>query len=192
MSHGEENHLEEAEHVSHASHDPFDRRVAITMVLIAAVLAAVRLLGHRAHTESLLLQTQSDVQHTQASDQWNFFQAKKMRQQIREANADLLAAMTKKDNPEVKSWLDMASRYQTESEDVKKEAEAYVEEAKKLQHESEHMHHRSDRYDLGEMCVELALVLCSVAILIRRSFFWYAGIASALIGFITAISGLLI
>jgi hypothetical protein len=192
MSQGEENHLEEAEHASHARHDPFDRRVAMTMVLIAAVLAAVRLLGHRAHTESLRFQIQTDVQHTKASDEWNLFQAKKLRQHLYESQAELLGALGKGDDGHKKDWLDRAARYQEDGEKAAAEARQSEEQAKEFQLESEHTHHRSDRYDLGEMGVEMALVLCSVAILAKRTAFWYGGIIVGLLGVAAAVSGLLL
>jgi hypothetical protein len=192
MAHGSEDHLEEAKHASHARHDPFDRRVAMTMVLIAAVLAAVKLLGHRAHTESLRFQIQTDVQHTQASDQWNLFQARKMRQHLYESQAELLGALGKGDDGRGKDWLAKAARYEKKSEQAKKEAKEDEERGKEFERESEHMHHRSDRYDLGEMAVELSLVLCSVAILVKRATFWYGGIAVGLLGVGAAVSGMLL
>src|SRR4051812_45637120 len=84
---------EEAAHAQHASHDPFDRRVAITMVVIAAVLAGVKVLGHRAHndvlrynieagqkrTEADTLHTKAVAASTRASNQWSYYQAKKLR-----------------------------------------------------------------------------------------------------------------
>src|SRR5437867_2671690 len=79
MSHGTEHHLEHAEHVQHQAHDPFDRRVAVTMAIIAAGLAGVTLLSHRGHTETLQLATEATQYHTKASDEWNFYQAKKIR-----------------------------------------------------------------------------------------------------------------
>ena len=51
MSHGTEHHLEHAEHAQHQAHDPFDRRVAVSMAIMAAVLAGVTLASHRGHTE---------------------------------------------------------------------------------------------------------------------------------------------
>src|SRR5215470_11681596 len=100
MSNPTEHHLEHAEHAQHAAHDPFDRRVAFTMAVIAALLAVVTMLSHRAHNDTLLLQaegnrlqTESNILHTQASDLWSYFQAKKNRQYLYEANADMLAVL---------------------------------------------------------------------------------------------------
>ena len=87
MSHGQPH--EEAEHASHHAADPFDRRVAMSMVVIAAVLAAVKVLGHRTHNETLEYQIKAGVAHTQESDQWNFFQAKKMREVLAELRASM-------------------------------------------------------------------------------------------------------
>ncbi len=61
------------EHAEHASHDPSLIPVTFTMAVLAVVLAATSLLGHRAHTEELLFQSK-------ASDAWAYYQAKNIRQ----------------------------------------------------------------------------------------------------------------
>ena len=48
------------------------------MAILAVLVATVTLLGHRAHTEEILLQTK-------ATDQWNYYQAKNMRRNNLEA-----------------------------------------------------------------------------------------------------------
>src|SRR5947209_15239698 len=79
MGHGTDKHLEHAEHAQHAAHDPFDRRVAMSMAIVAAALAGVTLLSHRGHTETLRLATEANILHTKMSDQYNFYQAKNIR-----------------------------------------------------------------------------------------------------------------
>jgi hypothetical protein len=79
MSHGTEHHLEHAEHAQHQAHNPFDRQVAMSMAIMAAVLAGVTLVSHRGHTETLRLATEAGSYHTQASDAWNLYQAKNIR-----------------------------------------------------------------------------------------------------------------
>jgi hypothetical protein len=56
MSHGPEHHIEHAEHAVHATHDEFNKRVTMSIAIVAAVLACVTMLGHRAHNETLVLQ----------------------------------------------------------------------------------------------------------------------------------------
>jgi hypothetical protein len=79
MSEGTEHHLEHAEHTQHAAHNPFDRGVAMTMAIIAAVLAGVTLVSHSGHTETLRLTSEATTYHTKASDEWNLYQAKNIR-----------------------------------------------------------------------------------------------------------------
>ena len=85
MSTGEELH-EQAEHAAHG--EPFNKRVAATMAMIAAALALVSVLGHMATTEELLMQQKS-------SDQWAFFLAKSIRHYESVVASDILEAMAK-------------------------------------------------------------------------------------------------
>src|SRR5260370_12310655 len=93
MSHGTEEHLEHAQHAQHAdpaAHDPFFRRVAMTMAIVAAVLACITMLSHREHTETLRLQNEATIHHTQATDQWGYFQAQKNREHSYDVSAAIL------------------------------------------------------------------------------------------------------
>ena len=64
----------------------------------------------------------------------------------------------------------------------KGDAEKEKQEAEHEQAESERMHHQSDWFDLGELGIELALVLCSIAVLTKRATFWYSGMVIGVIG----------
>ena len=59
-------HLEKAEHAAHGA-DPFTIRVAMTMAIIAAILAAVSLIGHRKHNDALQSQGNANRFYTEAA-----------------------------------------------------------------------------------------------------------------------------
>lgn len=213
--------LENIEHTQHASHGGgFDRKVAMTMAIIAAMLASVTMLSHRAHNETLRLQgeanrlqTEANIEHTRAADQWGFYQAKNIRRHEYLAFGNLLKVMAPaagKESEQAKQiqfWEAKAKEYdgaddkKDEGEDaekkslkvIRKEAEHLEEEASHKQHEahellkeSEHTHHRGDRFDLSELGVELGLVLCSLAVLTKRTPFWLFGIGAAVVGVVIA------
>ncbi len=192
-----EQHLEHAEHAHHAAHDPFDRRVMMTIAIIAAVLAGVTLLSHRAHNETLQMQIEANDNLTLASDRWNHYQGKKNRQYLYEAFADQ-ARMNNKDffnlnaeaEKKVASWEARVARYEEENKEIEKEAREFEIEAKRFKNESKHMHHIGDWYDLGELGVEFGLVLCSVAVLTKRASFWLTGAGGAFLGAMMAIVGI--
>src|SRR5262245_14872107 len=198
MSNKTEHHLEHAEHAEHATHDPFDRRVTVTIAITAALLACVTMLSHRAHTRTLQLQLQANDAAGEATNQWNYYQSKKNRQYQYETAQRLVEenlahpslrpsengysvwkARVEKD---LGFWKEKVTEYRNDTDKIETEAREFSEEAKNLRKESEHMHHIGDRYDLGELGVELGLVLCSLAVLTKRRNFWLGGIGFSLAG----------
>jgi hypothetical protein len=172
--------LEHAEHMQHAAHSPFDRKVAMTMAIVAACLACMTMLSHRAHTATLYWQAQ-------ASDKWNQYQAKKIRQYEYEAYLLMLAALAKDPAKEEaaakaqKTWQDHVDKYKDELVGMGKDAHEDEER-------SHGFHAHSDRFDLGELGTELALVLCSLAVLTKRAPFWYVGVTIGAIGLIVGLT----
>jgi hypothetical protein len=192
-------HLEQAEHAQHALHDPFTSRVALTIAVIAAVLAAVTLLSHRTHNATLQAQIEAGILQTQASDTWAFYQAKNIRKHEYRAYSDLLGVLAKEQGKDgaatvlQQQWGSQASKYDSSGPEelpaLKARAESLEAESRAKRRESEDTHHRGTRYDLGELAVELGLVLCSIAVLTRKRPFWFAGIAAAVLGAAIAVSG---
>ncbi len=189
--------------------DPFDRRVAMTMAIIAAVLACVTMLSHRAHDDSLSLlaeanrlTTAANIHHTEASDQWGYYQAKNNRSSQLEASLALLSVLGKAPGADsraaetVKTWGGEIRKYrESELPALKIKAEALDKRGHELEFESEgkttesyQARRRGDRLDLAELAIELALVLCSIAVLTKLPSFWYGGIGSGVVGAIIAIS----
>ena len=74
------------EHHEHAAHNASMRPVALTMAILAVLVAVVTLLGHRASTESVLAQAR-------ASDNWAEYQAKRIRENDTALTVDLLSTM---------------------------------------------------------------------------------------------------
>jgi hypothetical protein len=192
-------HLEHAEHAQHAAHDSFDKRIALTIAIIAAVLAAVTLLSHRAHNETLQLQIEAGILQGQATDKWAEFQANNSRRHEYEQHRKLLEFLTKdpaKTTEASSTLLDWGKKVeayrpgQTDGEEEKRgklerledEARALDRQVEEKRHDSHFAHDRGSRFDLGELAVELGLVLCSIAILTKRRGFWYTGAGSAVVG----------
>jgi len=192
-------HLEHIEHAQHAGHQGgFDRRVAVTMAIVAAFLAALTMLSHREHTETLRLQTEANILHTRATDEWGYYQAKNIRRHVYQADVDLVDVLSKEPGTETRltgvrdAWTKHIAKYDKELREQEAKARQYVEDADHKMEESQHAHHRADRFDLGELGVEFGLVLCSVAILTKRSSFWLTGTISALIGVGIAVTAFLV
>ena len=169
MSVDEELH-EQAEHAK----EPFDRKVALTMAIIAALLAVDGVMGHLLTTEELLLQAK-------ASDQWSYYQAKSIRRFNSEVAVDVLKGFHDLGPDPVEKYNKAAEKYREDSDEVSKEA-------KGLEAESRMKGDQAHRLDYGEVFLELGIVLASLAILTKRNPMWVASMASAIIGVAIALS----
>ncbi len=153
---------EQAEH----AHGSFDKRVAATMAIIAAVLAIVSVLGHLTTTEELLNQQK-------ASDQWSYYQAKSIRRYQSEFARDLFASL--KNDAMSEQYAKNAEKYRHDDEEIQKESQG-------LETESHLRGHQALRLHFGEVFLEISIVFASLAILSKRALIWYASIAGALAG----------
>jgi hypothetical protein len=170
------------EHAEHSAHDPSLIPVTFTMAVLAVVLAATTLLGHRAHTEELLFQSK-------ATDQWAYYQAKNIREHNYELFLDLLSVSTVKDPVQAdkvkEKYAQGMARSEEELQEIKKEAETFEAEVAGAQR-------RANRYDLGEVCLDAAIVIASLTLLTKRREFWQFGILMGVAGLSITLSGLLI
>jgi len=156
--------------------------VAVTLSILAVLVAIATLLGHRASTEEIILQTK-------ATDQWALFQAKNIRLHEMQGFADLLGTLSPVDKEKTEAlrekYLKETGRYEQEKDEVS-------EQAKELEKERESSSRRADRYEAGEVILEIALIICSLTLLTKKRIFWLFGIALGLIGLGTTLSGFLI
>ena len=168
---------EELEEHAHGAKEPFDRMVAVTMAIIAAVLATVSVGAHIFANEELLLQQQ-------ASDQWAFYQAKDIRRYESDIARDMMAALSA-GPAAINKYAANMERYDKDRGDIQAEA-------RKLEEES-HVHGaQALRAHLGEVFLEIAIVLASLAILTKRRPMWYLSMLSAVVGAGIAATALLV
>jgi hypothetical protein len=170
------------EHAEVGHNDPNLAPVSVTMAILAVLVAAVSLLGHRAHGERVLAQTK-------ASDQWAFYQAKNIRRHNYELFLDLLTVSEVKDSARA---AEVRKKYEQEAARYKKEQGEIETDARNLEHESDHYRRTADRFDLGEGLLEAALVIASLTILTYRKIFWRAGMLLGLAGVVVALTAYLV
>jgi len=180
MSAGEElNELRE--HAEEAKERKQLAPVSLTMAIVAVLVASVSLLGHRAHTEEILLQNKT-------TDQWAYYQAKNLRLNNLQALNDVLGALEGKNEKAEqvqKRFEGDMEKYGEEKKEIQKEARALEDE---LRHETQ----RANRFDLCEVFLEISLVVTSITLLTGRKHYWMLGMVFAAAGIVTAATVLLL
>jgi hypothetical protein len=163
---------EEVEEHLHHAHEPFDKIVAGSMAIIAALLAVVSVLGQHFNTEELLMQGK-------ASDEWAYYQAKDIRRFTAEAARDTIATF--------KDGAAAAKSYDSSAKKYRGDAEGIQEHARELEKERDRAGDKANRFHFGEIFLELAIVFSSLAILMKTRLLFFAGIGSAGVGIVLSV-----
>jgi hypothetical protein len=166
------------EHAEDARERPDLAPITVTMAVLAVLVATVSLLGHRTHTEEIILQNK-------VTDQWAYYQAKNIRRHSDEMFADLTTVVASKDADAVAK---LREKYQAEADRYKEEQAELDKQARDTENETELTGRKADRFDLGEVFLEIALVITSIALLSGRRIFWHAGLLMATAGVAVAAS----
>ena len=157
--HGPHDH--EVEHAAHSG-DPFAGRVALMTAIFATIGSLFGYMAGATQNDALLFKNDAAIRKTEASDQWNFYQAKSSKQNLAELGATLTSG-------------DPQAKYQKEVERYKKEKEEIMVEAKKLEEAgkqseakseaSMHVHHR---WAQSMTLIQIAIALAAITILTRN------------------------
>jgi len=170
------------EHAEHAKHDPTLVPVTVTMAILAVLVAVVTLLGHRAHTEEVVLQAKS-------SDQWAYYQAKNIRRHQDELFLDMSAVEATID---ASTLAKLRDKYSSEVARYKDEQKGIEDAAHEMETEVVHERAQADRFDLAEVLLEVGLVITSITLLSSRRMFWGLGILLGVAGIVTASTAFLV
>ena len=156
------------------ANDPFEKRAAVTIAIIAVVLAVVGNKGDNAKTDAI-------IKTNEAANQYSYYQAKGIKGSIASAEHELLTLLA----PVQTAGADLAKvserlkadeeRYKSEQVKIKADAE----EAKK---DAEIGSKINDRCDQSSLALQIAVVIASVSILARSRAFWIASIVLGVAG----------
>jgi hypothetical protein len=135
---------------------------AVTAAVLAVCAAISSLLSGHAANEAILGQTK-------ATDQWSYYQAKSTKAHIYEVGSEIVSALANspdKSRPSLARFLAESKRYETEKEEIKREAES-------LEAESRAEFRKHQRFALAVALFQVGIVLASVSILVRFRALYY-------------------
>lgn len=166
---------EEIQEKAEEKKDRWTLYVALSTALMAVMAAVAGLMaGHHAN-EAL-------IERVKASDQWNFYQAKNLKQEIAIHTDQVLQAVTGKKDSAVHA-ADIA-RYEKEKAAIRSEAEA--DEQRSESHLARHVPLAS-----AVTAFQIAIAVSAIAILTRRKKLWFASLVLTAAGILFLLAGLL-
>ena len=166
-----EHHIEHAAHEGHA----LSQWIAIFTAVLATLGAIVSYQGGHTQNEALYYKNDAVLNRTLAGDQWAYYQAKGIKQQLIEALGEASSDPAKAQAMRAKS-----ARYAAEREEIKAKAEALEAAAERSNQMAEHALHPHERLSLAMTLIQIAISAASITALTRRRWlFSLAAVAAA-------------
>lgn len=151
-------------------------RISLAISILAVLVAMVTVLGHRSHTEAILMQSR-------VADQWNLYQAKKIRMDNLSVTVDLLSLQN------FANATGAAAKQQEYKAHIEKWKSDLAEEQQKAREYEREVHlaeRRAGHYDLGEALLQIAVVLSSITLFTRRRSYFFLGLTIGAAGLVVA------
>ncbi len=177
--HGPHDHeLEHAQQGGHGEHGSgMTNQIALFTAIIATVGAIFAYMGGATQANAGLYKNNAALKKTEASNQWNYFQAKSTKQSLAEVSRDL----TPKADERIK-YQAKIDRYEKEKGEIKVAAEKLEAEATDWDKKSDEQIHLHHRWAQATTVLQVAIALAAIALLTRKKWLEYAMFAGGAIG----------
>jgi hypothetical protein len=165
-------HEHELEH--QAQHGPGLAQYIAIFTAILATLGAV--IGYSVATtlnQAMMLKNEAVLKKTEASDQWNFYQAKSSKQHLMSIAAEMVGGTR------AEHYKKQVARYEEEKKEIKEKAEALEAESQKANEQSAHLLHPLHLSEQAMTLIQIAISLASITALTRKKWlFVVAGVSA--------------
>lgn len=172
--HGPHDH--ELEHAQQGHGGEHTSSIAMFTAIIATVGALFGYMGGATQANAGLYKNNAAIKKTEASNQWNFYQAKSNKQNLSELALELAPTNRKS------FYENEIQRYKTEKADIKTKADALEAEAKHWDEESEHQMHQHHRWAQATTVLQVAIAMAAIALLSKKRWIEWAMYGSGAVG----------
>ena len=176
--HGPHDH--ELEHAAQAGHESggMTAQIAVVTAVIATVGALFSYMGGATQANAGLYKNNAAIKKTEASNQWNYFQAKSTKQSLAEFARDLAPLEAR---PGYQGKID---RYEKEKGEIKTDAEKLESEATTWDKSSDEQMHQHHRWAQATTVLQVSIALAAIALLTRKKWLEYGMFALAGVGLV--------
>lgn len=185
--HGPHDHeLEHAIHGAHETHGShadagagekrMTNQIAMFTAVIATVGAIFGYMGGATQANAGLYKNNAALKKTEASNQWNYYQAKSSKQNLAELALELA--------PEGRKafYQDEIRRYKGEKAEIKAAAEKLEAEASDWDHQSDAQMHEHHRWAQATTALQVSIALAAIALLTRKKWLEWGMVAMGVLG----------
>jgi glycosidase len=182
--HGPHDH--EVEHAAkHGSADSMAGTIAVITAILATVGALFAYMGGATQANAGLFKNNAAIKKTEASNQWNFYQAKSSKQNL----AELAIALVPEDRKA--GYKDEVERYKKEKAEIKLAAEKLEAESQNWDAQSDSQLHLHHRWAQATTALQVSIAMAAMALLTRRKWLEWAMFGMATLGAVLGAAAML-
>lgn len=167
--------------------EPWLNYLALTTVIFAVCATLSTFKGGGFSTRSVMSQSQ-------ASDQWAYFQAKSIKANLSQMQKEKIELDLHGFHKDVAS--EIVDAYKTKIDDYTKKVAIYEQEkteiqakAKQLEATRDEAQLHSKAFGIAVILLQIAVLLSSIAAVLKKKEVWYAGMGTGLVGVVYFLNG---
>lgn len=138
-------------------------QIALFTAVIATVGAIFAYMGGATQANAALYKNTAAIKKTEASNQWNYFQAKSTKQSLAELSRDLAPSPADREKYQAK-----VDRYEKEKKEIQAGAEKIEAEATAWDKRSDEQMHQHHRWAQATTALQVSIALAAIALLTRK------------------------
>lgn len=178
-------HAQQSGHGEHGGHSGMTNQIALFTAIIATVGALFGYMGGATQANAGLYKNNAAIKKTEASNQWNYFQAKSTKQSLAELARDLASADQKA------AYQAKVDRYEKEKNEIKAVADKLELEGANWDKRSDAEMHQHHRWAQATTVLQVSIALAAIALLTRKKWLEGAMFAAGGIGLAVGVAAAL-
>ena len=172
---------EHAEHAAHGAHDadPLISRVTLTIAVLAVLAAVGATLETTEGDKTIVSKNEAVLQQNQATDAWNFYQAKSLKKNLYGLAADQAG-------PKAAAYAKIAAQNGADQTDIAKKAKAFEAARDRSSDHAEVHERRHGRLTIASTLLHMAIAIATLAIILKRKWPWGTALVMTGVGLVLA------
>jgi hypothetical protein len=171
-------HEEQMEEAAHREPKGMAGQLAVITALLATVGAMFSYMAGNTQADAALLKNDAAIRKTEASDQWNYYQAKGNKQNLSALAAELVPA------PRKSFFEAEVKRYDADKAAIKLQAEKLEKESAEFDARSEAQMHLHHRWAQATTVLQIAIAMAAIALLTKKLWLEKLVLATSALGLI--------
>lgn len=165
--------------------EAWTKYTSLSLVLLAVLAAVATQYSGKLGSRTLVALNDSTFHQAMASDQWSYYQAKSIKQNLYEMSREQLARDGVAASPLVAAQLEKTdakiAKYDKEKKEVQAKADALEKQRDEARAAANHSSRQGGQMGLAVSIYQIAIAMGSICLVVKRKGLWYLGLVLGLL-----------